>query len=55
VFHGKHADPQAVRCSAERTPHSTDYVYVMEFEGDKIGHITKIWHAGLAMKERGWY
>ena len=33
---------------------STDYVYVMEFEGEKIRHMTKIWHAGLAMKELGW-
>jgi ketosteroid isomerase-like protein len=32
----------------------TDYVYVMEFEGEKIRHMTKIWHAGLAMKELGW-
>lgn len=32
----------------------TDYVYVMEFDGDKIRHMTKIWHAGLAMKELGW-
>jgi predicted ester cyclase len=33
---------------------STDYVYVMEFEGDKIRHMTKIWHAGLALKALGW-
>ena len=33
---------------------NTDYVYVMEFEGDKIRHMTKIWHAGLAMKDLGW-
>lgn len=33
---------------------STDYVYVMDFDGDKIKHMTKIWHAGLAMKELGW-
>ncbi len=33
---------------------STDYVYVMEFDGDKIRHMTKTWHAGLAMKELGW-
>ena len=32
----------------------TDYVYVMEFDGEKIRHMTKIWHAGLAMKELGW-
>jgi hypothetical protein len=32
----------------------SDYVYVMQFGGDKILHMTKIWHAGLAMKELGW-
>ena len=32
----------------------TDYVYVMHFEGDKIKHMQKIWHSGLAMKELGW-
>ena len=32
----------------------TDYVYVMQFDGGKIAHMTKIWHAGLAMKELGW-
>ena len=33
---------------------STDYVYVMEFDGDKIRHMTKIWHSWLAMKALGW-
>ncbi|MEM9565987.1 MAG: ester cyclase [Actinomycetota bacterium] len=33
---------------------SSDYVYVMEFDGDKIRHMTKIWHSGLAMQELGW-
>jgi predicted ester cyclase len=33
---------------------SSDYVYVMFFDGDKIKHMQKIWHAGLAMKELGW-
>jgi predicted ester cyclase len=33
---------------------STDYVYVMEFDGDKIRHMTKIWNAGWAMRELGW-
>jgi hypothetical protein len=26
----------------------------MDFDGEKIRHMTKIWHAGLAMKELGW-
>jgi predicted ester cyclase len=33
---------------------TTDYVYVMEFDGDKIRHMTKIWNAGWAMRELGW-
>jgi predicted ester cyclase len=32
----------------------TDYVYVMYFDGDKIKHMQKIWHAGLAMKDLRW-
>ena len=33
---------------------ASDYVYVMEFDGDKIRHMTKIWNAPWAMKELGW-
>ena len=33
---------------------NTDYVYVMEFEGGKISHMTKVWNAGLALKDLGW-
>ncbi|MGH6891466.1 MAG: ester cyclase [Dongiaceae bacterium] len=33
---------------------ATDYVYVMEFGGDKIRHMTKIWNAGWALKALGW-
>lgn len=32
----------------------TDYVYVMDFESDKIRHMTKIWNAGWAMRALGW-
>lgn len=33
---------------------STDYVYVMRFEGEKIVDMTKIWNAGYALKQLGW-
>jgi len=33
---------------------TTDYVYIMQFQGEKIAHMTKIWHAGLALKHLGW-
>jgi predicted ester cyclase len=53
VFHGTHTGTGGpVPPTGRRT--STDYVYVMQFEGDKIVHLTKIWHAGLALKELGW-
>ena len=32
----------------------SDYVYVMEFEGGKIRHMTKIWNDAVAMKGLGW-
>ena len=31
-----------------------DYVYVMEFDGGKIKHMTKIWNATWTLKELGW-
>ena len=32
----------------------TDYVYVMQFEGDQIINMTKIWNSGYALKQLGW-
>ena len=53
VFHGTHTGQGGpLPPTGKRT--ASDYVYVMEFEGDKIRHMTKIWHSGLAMKELGW-
>lgn len=31
-----------------------DYVYVMEFDGDRIRHMTKIWHDGVSLRQIGW-
>ena len=31
-----------------------DYVYVMEFEDDRIRHMTKIWNDGFTLKQLGW-
>ncbi len=32
----------------------TDYVYAMEFDGDKIRHMTKVWNDGYALRQLGW-
>ena len=31
-----------------------DYVYVMEFDGDRIRHMTKIWNDAITMRQLGW-
>ena len=31
-----------------------DYVYVMNFDGDKIRHMTKIWNDGFSLKQLEW-
>ena len=31
-----------------------DYVYVMDFEGDSIRHMTKIWNDGASLRQLGW-
>jgi len=33
---------------------AADYVYVMEFEGDKIRHMTKIWNDAQSLRALGW-
>ena len=53
VFYGTHAGQGGPVPPTGRHV-STDYVYVMQFDADKIVHLTKIWNAGLALKELGW-
>jgi len=53
VFYGTHSGQGGPVPPTGRRM-STDYVYVMQFEGGKIVHMTKIWNAGLALKDLGW-
>lgn len=53
VFHATHTGQGGPMPPTGKST-STDYVYVMQFEGDKIVHMTKIWHAMWAMRELGW-
>ncbi len=53
VFFGTHSAPGGP-CPPTGKSVRTDYVYVMEFDGGKIRHMTKIWNSGIAMKELGW-
>jgi predicted ester cyclase len=31
-----------------------DYVYVMDFEGGRVRHLTKIWNDGISLTQLGW-
>jgi hypothetical protein len=53
VFHGTHTGPGGPRAPTGKST-ATDYVYVIDFDGDKIRHMTKIWNPGWALRELGW-
>lgn len=53
VFHGTHSGPGGPMPRTGKSV-ATDYVYVMQFDGDKISNMTKVWHSGLAVKALGW-
>ena len=52
VFTGTHLAGGPVAPTGKMT--ETDYVYVMQFAGNKVTHMTKIWNSGVALKELGW-
>lgn len=35
-------------------PVVSDYAYIMEFEGENIRHMTKVWNDGHALRALGW-
>jgi predicted ester cyclase len=53
VFSGTHSR-EGGPCPPTGKSVNTDYVYVMDFDGDRIRHMTKIWNAGWAMRQLGW-
>jgi predicted ester cyclase len=53
VFHATHTGQGGPVPPTGRSM-STDYVYIMQFQGEKISQMTKVWNAELALKEIGW-
>lgn len=33
---------------------AADYAYIMQFEGDRVRHMTKIWNDGHSLRQLGW-
>ena len=53
VFRGTHTgEGGPVPPTAKQV--ETDYVYIMDFEGDQIRHVTKVWNDGAGLKQLGW-
>ena len=53
VFRGTHtADGGPVPPTGKQV--EADYVYVMQFDGDKIRHMTKVWNDGISLRQLGW-
>ena len=53
VFHGTQTGPGG---PGEPTGNvvAADYVYVMEYDGDRIRHMTKIWNDAHSLQQLGW-
>lgn len=53
VFHGTQTGPGGPVDPTGKTV-AADYVYAMKFDGDKISHMTKVWHDGISLRQLGW-
>ena len=53
IFHGTHTGEGGPVPPTGKNA-AADYVYVMDFDGDKIRHMTKIWNDGITMRQLGW-
>jgi predicted ester cyclase len=53
IFRGTHSGEGGPVPPTGRSA-AADYVYVMEFDGDKISHMTKIWNDGITLRQLGW-
>ena len=53
VFHGTQTGPGGPGAPTGKTI-AADYVYAMQFEGNHIRHMTKIWNDTVSLQQLGW-
>ena len=53
VFHGTQTGPGGPGEPTGNTV-AADYVYAMEFDGDRIRRMTKIWNDTISLQQLGW-
>ena len=53
VFHGTHTgEGGPVPPTGKQA--TSEYVYILDFEGDRIRHMTKIWNDAVCLQQLGW-
>lgn len=53
VFHGTQTGPGGPGQPTGKTL-AADYVYALQFDGDRIRHMTKIWNDAHSLRQLGW-
>lgn len=53
VFHGTHSAEGGPMAPTGKTV-ASDYAYVIDFDGDKVRHMTKVWNDVPALRALGW-
>ena len=53
IFRGTHTNDGGPVPSTGKEVEA-DYVYIMEFEGEQIRHMTKVWNNVVSLKQLGW-
>ena len=53
IFRGTNTGPGGPNPPTGKSAEA-DYVYVMDFDGDKIRHMTKIWNDVATLQQLGW-
>lgn len=53
VFHGTQTGPGGPGKPTGKSL-AADYVYAMQFDGDRIRHMTKIWNDTISLQQLGW-
>jgi hypothetical protein len=53
VFHGTQSGPGGPVPVTGKTI-AADYAYCMEFDGDRIKHMPKVWNDTISLQQLGW-
>jgi len=53
TFHGTQTGPRGAEPPTGKKV-ASDYAYLMQFDGNRIKHMTKVWNDAAALQQLGW-